>query len=233
MIQLSRWGVLRGWRLEENHNQDGGGSFAASLLLCLFCKVAASKHHNRDLDGWTKFFLEPVGATDSITVLKQIGGAAFMAENTSITTTAKDGRSAAAAVVAGTGSAIAASGPAAGKSAAHKLFAAGGMLGAIAATSCCILPLILTVLGVSGAWMANLRALAPYQPYFIATTLIFLAGGFYLVYWPAKTACADGAACARPLPNILVKGALWLATVIVFAAITFAHWFPYILPLLP
>lgn len=115
----------------------------------------------------------------------------------------------------------------------QKLIAAGGILGAIAATSCCILPLVLTVLGVSGAWMSNLRGLAPYQPYFIAATLGFLAYGFYLVYWKPKKACADGAACARPLPNTLVRASLWLATVIVFAAITFEYWFPYIIPYLP
>jgi len=115
----------------------------------------------------------------------------------------------------------------------QSLIAAGGILGAIAATSCCILPLVLTVLGISGAWMANLRALAPYQPYFIAATGAFLAYGFYLVYWKTRQECADGAACARPLPNRLVKGALWLATLIVMAAITFAFWFPYIIPYLP
>ena len=119
------------------------------------------------------------------------------------------------------------------KAGKQSLIAAGGILGAIAATSCCILPLVLTVLGISGAWMANLRALEPYQPYFIAATVAFLAYGFYLVYWKPRQECADGAACARPLPNRLVKGALWLATVIVLAAITFGFWFPYIVPYLP
>jgi len=45
----------------------------------------------------------------------------------------------------------------------QRLAAAGGILGAIAASACCILPLTLIVFGVSGAWMANLRAIAPYQ----------------------------------------------------------------------
>lgn len=113
------------------------------------------------------------------------------------------------------------------------LIAAGGIVGAIAATSCCILPLVLTLAGISGAWMANLRALAPLQPYFIAATLACLGYGFYLVYWKTGRACAAGATCARPLPNGLVKGALWLASVIVLAAITFGVWFPYIVGYLP
>ena len=111
--------------------------------------------------------------------------------------------------------------------------AAGGLIGALAATSCCILPLVLSVAGLSGAWMVNLRAMAPYQPYFIAATLACLAYGFYLVYWKPKRVCAEGAACARPLPNRLVRGGLWLATLIVLAAITFGVWFPYLLPYLP
>src|SRR3546814_17640073 len=36
-------------------------------------------------------------------------------------------------------------------------------------------------LGAGGAWIANLTALAPYQPIFIAATLGFLGYGFYAV----------------------------------------------------
>jgi len=113
------------------------------------------------------------------------------------------------------------------------LIAAGGMLGAFAAASCCILPLTLTLFGVSGAWMTNLTALAPYQPIVVALTFAALGYGFYLVYWKARKPCVDGAICAHPLPNKLVIGSLWLATAIVVAATTFAFWFPLIEPYLP
>ena len=36
----------------------------------------------------------------------------------------------------------------------QKLVAAGGVIGALAASSCCILPLVLFGLGVSGAWIS-------------------------------------------------------------------------------
>ena len=49
--------------------------------------------------------------------------------------------------------------------------AAGGLVGALAASSCCILPFVLFGLGVSGAWIGNLTRLAPYQPFFIAATI--------------------------------------------------------------
>lgn len=114
------------------------------------------------------------------------------------------------------------------------LIATGGILGAVAASSCCILPLVLTVAGVSGAWMANLRALAPYQPIFIAMTVAMLGYGFYLVYWKPNRAPADGAVCARPVvPGKLVKGALWLASAMVILAVSFPYWFTLILPYLP
>lgn len=101
------------------------------------------------------------------------------------------------------------------------LTAVGGILGAIAASSCCILPLVLFSLGVSGAWIGNLTALAPFQPYFIAATIAVLGYGYWLVYRSRRMACADGAACARPMPNRLVLSGLILATTLVVTALGF------------
>ena len=110
----------------------------------------------------------------------------------------------------------------------ERLLAAGGILGAIAASSCCIVPLILFALGVSGTWIGTLAVLTPYQPIFIAVTAGFLAAGFHMVYRKPKFACAADEACARPLPRRAVKGALWGSTVLVAAAIAF----PYVAPAL-
>jgi len=101
----------------------------------------------------------------------------------------------------------------------QEFMAAGGMLGALAASSCCILPLVLFSLGVSGAWIGNFTWLAPYQPYFIAATLLFLGCGYWLVYRSGTRACAESEACARPQPNRLVKATLILATMLVAAAL--------------
>jgi mercuric ion transport protein len=111
----------------------------------------------------------------------------------------------------------------------QKLAAAGGIIGALAASSCCILPVALFSLGIGGAWIGNFTQLAPYQPYFIAATLAFIGIGYWLVYRSSKVACADGEACARPLPNRLVKISLIAATVIVIAALGFDYVAPYIL----
>jgi mercuric ion transport protein len=114
----------------------------------------------------------------------------------------------------------------------QKLVAAGGILGAIAASSCCIAPLVLFSLGISGAWIGNLTALAPYQPYFIAATLACLGYGYWLVYRPiaySEVACAEGSACTRPLPNHIVKASLILAAVLVAGSIAFDLFGPLLL----
>jgi mercuric ion transport protein len=109
------------------------------------------------------------------------------------------------------------------------LMAAGGLLGAVAASSCCIVPLVLFGLGVSGAWIGNLTQLAPYQPFIIAATLVCLGYGYWLVYRPSRPGCAGSQACAHPLPNRLVKAGLFLATIFVLAALAFDFLGPLVL----
>src|SRR6516165_2468679 len=88
------------------------------------------------------------------------------------------------------------------------VMAAGGFLGALAASSCCILPVILFSLGISGAWIGDFTRLAPYQPYFLTAATVFLGTGYWLVHRASKAACVAGKVCARPLPNRLVKSVL-------------------------
>jgi len=106
--------------------------------------------------------------------------------------------------------------------------AAGGILGAIAASSCCILPLALFMLGISGAWIGNLTALAPYQPVFFVATAGCLGVGYYLVYRQPKAVCVEGS-CTRPLPKRGVKTVLWAATALVLAAVAFDYLAPVLL----
>ena len=91
----------------------------------------------------------------------------------------------------------------------QRLIAVGGIFGALAASSCCIVPLT-------------------YKPIFVAGTADLLGYGFYLVYWKPRRACADGAACSRPIPSRLVQLVLWMATALVIAAFAF----DYVAPLL-
>ncbi len=104
---------------------------------------------------------------------------------------------------------------------AQRLLAAGGIMAALGAASCCVVPFTLFMLGVSGAWIANLTALEPYQPIFAAVAFGLIGYGAYLVYWRPKIACADGSYCARPASSRMAKIGLWGAGVLVVIAIGF------------
>ena len=105
--------------------------------------------------------------------------------------------------------------------------AAAGLFGAVLASSCCIVPLILVALGVSGAWISNLVALEPYRPLFLAATFTLLVLGFLRVYGrEANKECAEGAYCARPESAVITKSVLWLAAGVAVAALSVNWWAP-------
>ena len=102
----------------------------------------------------------------------------------------------------------------------------GSLVGAIATSSCCMLPLVLFTLGASGAWIGTLVRLAPLQPYFIAATITSLGCGYWLVYRSRHIAGAGGQACKRSAADRLVNRALVLSTALVVLAIGFNFLFP-------
>lgn len=115
------------------------------------------------------------------------------------------------------------------KSHTKSLFTLAGIAAAIGASACCILPLVLFALGISGAWIGNLVALEPYKPYFVAASILFLGFGFYKVYSKRKPqTCGEGTFCARPDSDRINKISLWLAAILVGLAILW----PYIAPVL-
>jgi len=106
------------------------------------------------------------------------------------------------------------------------VLAAGGVLGAILASACCIIPLLLISLGLSGAWIGSLTAMEPYKPIFIGITILFLAAGFWHVYFKKPEPCEDGSYCARPSSSRITKIALWFAVLIVLLSLTINYWAP-------
>jgi mercuric ion transport protein len=98
------------------------------------------------------------------------------------------------------------------------ILAAGGAVSAVAASSCCIVPLALVSVGVSGAWIGNLTALAPYQPLFLAIAVASLGAGFWLVYRRSPADCKTHtcATATRLIKSVFwVKGILWLGAALV------------------
>lgn len=112
-----------------------------------------------------------------------------------------------------------------------ELLAFGGVIGAILSASCCVLPLALFSIGVSGAWMGNLTQLAPYQPIFVGIAILFLGTGYWKVYRKPKAVCDDDSYCASPKSDRLVKVVLWLSTALITIAISFPYYTPYLLGL--
>ncbi|GAA3535079.1 mercuric ion transporter MerT [Zobellella aerophila] len=103
--------------------------------------------------------------------------------------------------------------------------AAGG-LAAMLASACCLGPLVLIALGVSGAWIGNLKILEPYRPIFIGVALVALFFAWCRIYRPAQ-ACKPGEVCAVPRVNRVYKALFWIVAALVVLALAF----PYVLPL--
>lgn len=104
--------------------------------------------------------------------------------------------------------------------------ALGSVIGAVLASSCCVVPLALVTLGASGAWIGNLSALAPYKAYFTIITLAFLGAGFWQVYFKKSVVCEEGTHCASPTSGRITKAVLWAATLLVLSALTVDWWAP-------
>lgn len=101
-----------------------------------------------------------------------------------------------------------------------------GGLAAILASACCLGPLVLVTLGVSGAWISNLTVLEPYRPIFIGTALVALYFAWRRIFRPAQ-ACQPGEVCAIPQVRSTYKLIFWIVAAL--AAVALAY--PYLLPL--
>lgn len=105
---------------------------------------------------------------------------------------------------------------------ATRLLSLAGIVAAIGAASCCVIPFLLFALGVSGAWIGNLTALEPYQPIFAAVSLGFIGWGAWRLRRKAKIACAEGY-CATDRADRIAQIGLWTAAVLIVIALVFPY----------
>ncbi len=103
------------------------------------------------------------------------------------------------------------------------LFAGG--VAAILASTCCLGPLILVTLGISGAWIGNLTLLEPYRPIFIGASLVALFFAWRSIFRPAE-ACAPDQVCAIPQVRTTYKIIFGVVSALVLVAVGF----PYVMP---
>lgn len=93
----------------------------------------------------------------------------------------------------------------------------GTALAALAASACCWIPALLGA-GAAGSLGVS-AALAPWRPYLLALTALFLIGGFWMVFRKPKAACetdccATEAASRRRKVNI---GVMWAVALFALA----------------
>ena len=99
------------------------------------------------------------------------------------------------------------------------------VLASLLASTCCVLPLVLVLVGITGAWMVHLTALKPLTPYAIALTLGALGWAGLLLFRPAAACAVEDPACGTIRP---VMRRLYAACA-VFIALLLG--FPLIAPL--
>lgn len=92
----------------------------------------------------------------------------------------------------------------------------GSVLAAVGASVCCVMPLVLLALGIGGAWVANLTALEPARPFFVAVTLLFLALAFWRLYLVPQ-ACETGTACVMSQARRRRRLIFWVVAVALLA----------------
>lgn len=103
-----------------------------------------------------------------------------------------------------------------------------GVIAGLTASVCCVGPLVLLALGVSGAWIGQLTALEPFRPLLIGATLVFLALAFRKLYRLPQT-CAPGKACAAPTHLRKQRTAFWIVSVLLVGLLAFPALVPFII----
>ena len=88
-----------------------------------------------------------------------------------------------------------------------------GALAAIGASICCVGPLVLLLMGIGGAWVANLAGLEPARPFFVGATLLFVTLAFRRLYLVPQV-CEPGSPSADPRTVRRQRLMFWIVTVV-------------------
>ena len=104
----------------------------------------------------------------------------------------------------------------------------GASLAAVGASICCVAPLILVLLGVSGAWIGNLTALDAWRPWFSVATLACLAWAYWSLYGSAS-GCRTEGSCVDLSVLRRRRRWLWIATCVIALLLLFPYYMPWLL----
>jgi mercuric ion transport protein len=118
--------------------------------------------------------------------------------------------------------------------AASKWLAALGLaagLGAVVASSCCIIPLGLAALGAGASVFSGLELVAEWRIPLLAVAGLAIAGGWGVWWMKRPFACASDSGCARSERARSTLALLLCGSAIVLAAAYWSHIDPLLLPL--
>lgn len=104
----------------------------------------------------------------------------------------------------------------------------GAAAAAIGASVCCVVPLVLVLMGISGAWISNLTALEAWRPWFSAATLVCLGWAFWRLYGPTRRCHIDGL-CVDPTRLQRQRCWLWFATGLIVLLLLFPYYIGWFL----
>ncbi len=103
----------------------------------------------------------------------------------------------------------------------------GGIITAIGASVCCVAPLVLLLLGISGTWISTFTAFEPLRPYLTAGTVLLFFWAGMQVYRPMEK-CRPDSICAIPETRLRYQVLFWLAAFIALVLVTGVYWIPLI-----
>jgi mercuric ion transport protein len=103
----------------------------------------------------------------------------------------------------------------------------GAVFTAVAASACCLGPVVFTAIG-SGALAAASTRLAAVRPMFLGLTLVLLGIGFYRTYRAPKERVALFDGVCAPDINRKARVVLWTAALVVMLLAAFPYYAEYL-----
>jgi len=113
-------------------------------------------------------------------------------------------------------------------------FAAVGLvtgLGAVVASSCCVIPLGLAALGAGAGVLGGLEAVAAWRVPLLSASALAVVGGWGACWLKRPVECGSGASCATPERSRATLTLLLCASAIMLAAASWSYIDPVLLKL--
>jgi mercuric ion transport protein len=100
--------------------------------------------------------------------------------------------------------------------------AVASVVAALAASACCIGPVVFSLMG-AGALSAASTKMEPYRPWFLAAAAVMLGGAFYTAYRPLAVDVCDAERC-EPRSRTIARLLVWIAAIVAALLIAFPYY---------